>query len=102
MSGSEGSLPGTEVRNGARVHELSIAFDICRITEEHVGQDALDRVLEVGVEVGSNAGIEIDSLEFCLEALLGAPPFGQAVPRIERLGGDELRVTYVEVDDGSS
>ena len=84
------------------MHELSIAFDICRITEEHVGPADLGRVLEVGVEVGANAGIEIDSLEFCLEALLGAAPFGRAVPRIERLDGDELRVTYVEVEDGGT
>ncbi len=82
------------------MHELSIAYDICRITEEHVGPAGLASVLEVGVEVGARAGIEIDSLEFCLEALLGAPPFGKAVPKIERLQGDELRVTYVEVDDG--
>lgn len=84
------------------MHELSIAFDICRITEEHVGAGDLAGVLEVGVEVGVNAGIEIDSLEFCLEALLGAPPFGRGVPKIERLQGEELRVTYVEVDDGGS
>lgn len=84
------------------MHELSIAYDICRITEEHVGAGGLASVLEVGVEVGVNAGLEIDSLEFCLEALLGAPPFGQAVPKIDRLEGDELRVTYVEVEDGSS
>jgi Zn finger protein HypA/HybF involved in hydrogenase expression len=83
------------------LHELSIAFDICRITEEHVGPADLGRVVEVGVEVGNNAGIEIDSLEFCLEALLGSAPFGRAVPKIDRLEGDELRVTYVEVEDGS-
>jgi hypothetical protein len=92
-------IPATSER---RLHELSIAYDICRITEEHVGAADLARVREVGVEVGVKAGIEIDSLEFCLEALLGAPPFGQAVPRIERLLGDELRVTYVEVEDGGS
>lgn len=82
------------------MHELSIAYDICRITQDHVGADGLASVLEVGVEVGANAGIEIDSLEFCLEALFSAPPFGQAVPKIDRLNGDELRVTYVEVEDG--
>ena len=82
------------------MHELSIAYDICRITQEHVGADGLGRVLEVGVEVGARAGVEIDTLEFCLEALLGAPPFGRGVPRVERLDGDELRVTYVEVEDG--
>ena len=84
------------------MHELSIAYDICRITEEHVGSDDLGRVLEVGVEVGARAGIEIDTLEFCLEALLGAPPFGRAVPKLDRLDGDELRVTYVEVEDGGT
>jgi hypothetical protein len=82
------------------LHELSIAYDICRITQDHVGVGGLASVLEVGLEVGVNAGIEIDSLEFCLEALLGAPPFGRGVPKIDRLEGDELRVIYVEVEDG--
>lgn len=81
------------------MHELSIALDVCRIAEEHVGVEALARVTAVGLEVGDRAGIEIDNLEFCLEALLGHPPFGRAVPDIQRLRGDELRVTYVEVDD---
>ena len=81
------------------MHELSIALDVCRIVEEHVGAEALARVTEIGLDVGDRAGIEIDNLEFCLEALLGAPPFGRAVPKIERLEGDELRVTYLEVED---
>ena len=81
------------------MHELSIALDVCRIVEEHVGADALARVTEIGLEVGDRAGIEIDNLEFCLEALLGSPPFGRALPAIERLAGDELRVTYVEVEE---
>ena len=84
------------------MHELSIAYDICRITEEHVGADDLGLVLEVGVEVGARAGIEIDTLEFCLQALLAVPPFGRGVPKVTRLDGDELRVTYVEVEDGGS
>ena len=81
------------------MHELSIALDVCRIVEEHVGAESLARVTEIGLDVGDRAGIEIDNLEFCLEALLGAPPFGRAVPKIERLPGDELRVTYLEVED---
>ena len=81
------------------MHELSIALDVCRIVEEHVGAEALARVTEIGLDVGDRAGIEIDNLEFCLEALLGAPPFGRAVPKIVRLDGDELRVTYLEVED---
>jgi Zn finger protein HypA/HybF involved in hydrogenase expression len=85
------------------VHELSLALDVCRIAEEYVGAGALNRVTAVGLDVGSRSGIEIENFEFCLEALLGSPPFGSAVPVIQQLEGDELRVTYVEVeeDDGT-
>ena len=85
------------------MHELSLALDVCRIAEENVGSDALARVTAVGLDVGDRAGIEIDNFEFCLEALLGSAPFGNARPEIRRLEGDELNVTYVEVedDDGS-
>ncbi len=82
------------------MHELSLALDVCRIAEEAVGSDALARVTAVGLDVGNRAGIEIDNFEFCLEALLGSSPFGNARPRIRRLSGDELSVTYVEVEDG--
>ncbi len=85
------------------MHELSIALDVCRIAEEHVGAGALARVTAVGLDVGARAGIEIDNLEFCLEALLGSAPFGSGKPVINRLEGAELSVTYVEVeDDGGS
>jgi Zn finger protein HypA/HybF involved in hydrogenase expression len=81
------------------VHELSIALDVCRIAEEHVGARDLRRITAIGLEVGDRAGIETDNLEFCLEVLLGNPPFGSAKPVIARLTGEELRVTYVEVED---
>jgi len=83
------------------MHEMSVALEVCRITEEHVGVDKLPDVLTVGLEVGDRSGLEIDNLEFCLEVLLSAPPFGRARPEIERQAGDELRVSYLEVDDGS-
>ena len=81
------------------MHELSLALDVCRIAEEHVGAEALARVTAIGLDVGNRAGIEIDNLEFCLEALLGSAPFGSGRPEIRRLDGDELSVTYVEVED---
>jgi Zn finger protein HypA/HybF involved in hydrogenase expression len=82
------------------MHELSLAMDVCRITEENVGRSALGRVTEVGLEVGDRSGVEFGTFEFCLESLLSAPPFRKASARIERTLGDELRVTYVEVEDG--
>jgi Zn finger protein HypA/HybF involved in hydrogenase expression len=82
------------------MHELSVALEICRIAEARLGPEGTAGLLTVGVEVGDEAGIEPGNLEFCLEALLGSPPFGSARPEIVRLAGDVLRVTYLEVDDG--
>jgi Zn finger protein HypA/HybF involved in hydrogenase expression len=82
------------------MHELSLALEICRIAEEKLGSGQAGRLVTLGVEVGDEAGIEPDNLRFCLEALLGAPPFGSARPAVTRLPGDVLRVSYLEVDDG--
>ena len=81
------------------MHELSIAMEVCRITENTVGPDRLADVIEVGLDVGVDAGVVVHNLEFCLEALLSEPPFGRGRPVITTLDGDDLRVTYLEVDD---
>lgn len=82
------------------MHEMSLALEICRIAEERAAPARAASVVTVGVEVGDDAGVEVSSLTFCLEALLQAPPFGAAKPAIARLPGDVLRVSYLEVDDG--
>lgn len=83
------------------MHELSLAMEVCRIAVDHVGLDRTGALLEVGVEVGNDSGVEVGNFEFCLEALLAHPPFGRARPVIERTPGDDLRVRYLEVaDDG--
>ena len=82
------------------MHEMSVALEVCRIAEEHVGPDAVGRVVTVGLEVGDDAGVEISSLAFCLEATLAAPPFAGARPAITRLPGNVLRVSYLELEDG--
>ncbi|NNF27248.1 MAG: hypothetical protein HKO53_06895 [Gemmatimonadetes bacterium] len=81
------------------MHELSIAMEVCRITEKTVGSDRLGDVLEVGLDVGVDAGVVVQNLEFCLETLLAEPPFGRGRPVITTQNGDDLRVTYLEVDD---
>jgi len=55
--------------------------------------------LAVGIEIGEDAGVEPENLAFCLDVLLQKPPFGRATPRLVRLPGTDLRVTYLEVDD---
>lgn len=82
------------------MHELSIALEVCRMAEERLDPEALPRLVSVGLEVGDEAGVEPANLQFCLEALLSAPPFAGALPVITQLQGDALRVTYFEVEDG--
>lgn len=82
------------------MHELSLAHEICRIAEASAGALGPGAVREVAVEVGDTSGVEPGSLAFCLEVLLGQPPFGQARPRLIPRSGDVLRVSYLEVDDG--
>lgn len=83
------------------MHEMGIALEICRIAESHAGGRAPE-VTTVAVIVGDDAAVEPSSLEFCLETLLGQPPFGGAKPKIVRERGDALRVDYLEIDDGCS
>ncbi len=82
------------------MHELSVALEVCRMTEERLGPDGVGAVRAVGVEVGDEAGIEVGNLEFCLQTLLAEPPFTGARPIIVRQPGDTLRLAYLEVDDG--
>ena len=66
------------------MHEMSVALEVCRIAEERLGREALPSLRAVGLEVGDDAGIELSSLSFCLETLLGVPPFAGATPLIDR------------------
>lgn len=81
------------------MHELSLALEICRLAEEKLAPAERPRLVRVGLAVGNDAGVEADNLAFCLEALLGEPPFGRARPVIEQVPGDDLRMQFLEVDD---
>lgn len=70
------------------------------MTEERLGSESLARVRAVGVEIGDDSGIELGNFQFCLETLLAEPPFSGARPVILRQPGPDLRLAYLEVDDG--
>jgi Zn finger protein HypA/HybF involved in hydrogenase expression len=82
------------------MHEMSLALEVCRLAEREVGREALGRVTTVAVVVGDGAGVERDNLAFCLETLLGIPPFRGARPVLVAAPGEELRLDYLELDDG--
>jgi len=82
------------------MHEMSLALEVCDIARRHVSPEQVASIVEVVVEVGDDAGVVADSLEFWLESMLSHPPFGAAKPVIRRVPGDVLRVSCLEVDDG--
>lgn len=81
------------------MHELSVAMEVCRLARNHLEPDEAPRLVALGLDVGDEAGIVVDNLEFCLETLLAEPPFGRARPEIDRLEGDVLRITYLDIDE---
>jgi Zn finger protein HypA/HybF involved in hydrogenase expression len=84
------------------MHELSLALEVCRLATDAVYPVDPGQIVTVGVVLGRRAGVEPANFEFCLEALLGQPPFGRAAPSIMQAEGDELRLDYVEVEDAGS
>ena len=87
------------IAHGGRMHEMSIAMEICAIAERAIGERPPRCVTEVVVDVGDEAGVEIQNLEFCLETLLRTPPFAGARAVMRRELGDVLRVASVDVDE---
>jgi Zn finger protein HypA/HybF involved in hydrogenase expression len=81
------------------MHEMSLALEVCRLAEERLGTAGSRRLRTVGLELGQAAGIECENLEFCLDAILAGPPFGAARTAITPVAGDDLRLTFLEVDD---
>lgn len=82
------------------MHELSLALEVCRMARERLPNDSVVRVVSVGVEVGRDAGIEVANFRFCLEAMLLEPPFVGARTDLVEQDGTDLRLAYIEVDDG--
>ena len=81
------------------MHELSLALEVCRMAEAHLAPGCAGQLRAVRVEVGDDANVEIENFRFCLEALLGAPPFAGAIPTITACPGDDLRLASLEIDD---
>ncbi len=82
------------------MHELSLALEVCRMAEAGIARSGGGRLVAVGVEVGRDAGIELENFRFCLAALLDEPPFAGVRPELIEQPGDDLRLAWLEVDDG--
>jgi Zn finger protein HypA/HybF involved in hydrogenase expression len=82
------------------MHELSLALEVCRVAEAVLDHERGTAIRAIGVEIGPDAGVELENFRFCLETLLLEPPFAGARAELVPAGGETLRVSYVEIDDG--
>ncbi|MBI2406771.1 MAG: hydrogenase maturation nickel metallochaperone HypA [Gemmatimonadetes bacterium] len=80
------------------MHELSLAIEIGRLAEEKLGATA-PRCVAVGVDVGTESGVEPSALGFCLESVFSDPPWRGARAVLSCPPGDVFQVTWLEVED---
>lgn len=52
------------------MHEMSLALEIRSICERELAKLPETRITAVGVQVGAFSGVEVDSLQFCLEVVM--------------------------------
>lgn len=81
------------------MHELSLALEVCRLAEAHIEPERLGSLRTVAIEIGDDSNVEIENFRFCLETLLGEPPFAGAVASFIQQPGTDLRIAWLEVDD---
>ncbi len=65
------------------MHEMSLAENILQIVEGAAREQGFAQVKEIRLEIGELAGVEVEALRFCLDAVLRDSVAAQA--RIEYL-----------------
>ncbi|NTV15255.1 MAG: hydrogenase maturation nickel metallochaperone HypA [Desulfobulbaceae bacterium] len=68
------------------MHEMSLALSIIEQTREAAANEGALRILEVEIEVGCLAGVLVDSLQFCLEAVGASDGLCGTVFRVTEVG----------------
>ena len=81
------------------MHELGIAQSIFDVVQTYVPPPRAARLRDVRIRVGDVAGVVTESLEFCFEAIVAGTPWASARLVIDRVGGRDLQLVDLEVDD---
>lgn len=62
------------------MHEMSLAEGVLQIVETTAAEAGCERVKEIRLEIGALAGVEVEALRFCMDAVLrNGPAEGAAV-----------------------
>lgn len=69
------------------MHEMSLAEGILQIVETAAREQGFARVREIRLEIGALAGVEVEALRFCLDAVLaGSVASGAHIELVHRPG----------------
>ncbi len=82
------------------MHELSLAIEVCRIAESRLEPGDVPRLRAVGVDLGATPTSKSRTSASASRRCSSAPPFEGRGPSWNCCPGDDLRVAYLEVDDG--
>jgi hydrogenase nickel incorporation protein HypA/HybF len=61
------------------MHEMSIALGLVEAVRTEMGRHGSKRLLRVGISIGELAGVDRQSLSFCLDATFAEEHWGQVV-----------------------
>ena len=82
------------------MHEMGIASSVLEAVQREVDKCPGARATKVGLRIGEWAGVDLESLRFCFEALAPAEGFAELSLEIEyRPRGPELEIAFVELED---
>jgi Zn finger protein HypA/HybF involved in hydrogenase expression len=82
------------------MHEMGIASSVLDAVHKVVDQHPGSYPSKVGLRIGEWAGVDLESLRFCFEALAPAEGFSSLKLEIEyRPRGPELDIAYVELEE---
>ncbi len=66
------------------MHEMSLCEGVLQVLENHAASQEFDKVEAVWLEVGGLAGVEVEALRFCFDAVMqGSLADGAALTIIE-------------------
>jgi len=82
------------------MHEMGIANSVLEAVRVEVTRRPGARATKVGLRLGEWAGVDAESLRFCLEVLVKGTELDPLALEIDfRPRGSELDITYLELEE---
>ena len=81
------------------MHEMGIASSVLEALHEELHRHPGYRPAKVGLRIGEYAGVDRESLKFCLDTLVKDTPFEPLELVIEPGGVDDMEIAYFEFEE---